>query len=318
MQLTRSWITVLAFSASLCAARAQDAEPSFTGADSVLTFSDSLAIFQMIDSLMTMDLDGGSQLAFRLSYNSNVLAAGRTLGIEQFGLAPGISYYHKSGVYADVSTYWSRDFDPNLYLTTATVGYIHLFSNKFSAIASYDHYFYNYGDEEDYYIPYSNAVTVSPFLELKPISVRLDYSFYFGDAYANRIMPGISFNVVKKNFLGTERISLYPSVYVLFGDELLTTIELVRPPNLVQALINIKNYGTPFSIEITEKKVFGLMNYAFSAPLNISLKNWLFNLTYTYSIPKAIDDEPLTISNSGFISASIVYYLRLTGSKSSL
>ena len=65
---------------------------------------------------------GGSQLAVRLSYNSNVLSAGRTLGIENFGLAPGLSYYHKSGLYADVSGYWSKDFDPSYYLNDCIRG----------------------------------------------------------------------------------------------------------------------------------------------------------------------------------------------------
>ena len=63
-----------------------------------LSFDDSLSIFYLIDSLLQQgDLDV-SQLAFRLSYNSNVLSTGRTLGIENFGLSPGISYYHKSGL----------------------------------------------------------------------------------------------------------------------------------------------------------------------------------------------------------------------------
>lgn len=37
----------------------------------------------------------------RMGYNSNVVAASRTLGFNQFGVAPGISFYHKWGLYAD-------------------------------------------------------------------------------------------------------------------------------------------------------------------------------------------------------------------------
>src|SRR6187399_3547601 len=106
-----------------------------------LSFDDSLSIFYLIDSLLQQGDLNVSQVAFRLSYNSNVLSTGRTLGIENFGLTPGISYYHWTGLYADVSGFWSKDFDPSYYLTIASVGYMHDFSKKFSVMAGYDHYF---------------------------------------------------------------------------------------------------------------------------------------------------------------------------------
>lgn len=275
--------------------------------DSLFTFSDSLAIFRLIDSLMTLEEDATSSLSLRIGYNSNILDAGRTLGIEQFGLSPGITYYHKSGIYADVTGYWSRDFDPKYYLTTLSVGYLHLIDDKFSVLSAFDHFFYH--DADDYYIPYSNAVSVSGMLDLKPVSFRLDYSLYFGDAYANRIMPGISGNLRKKNFLGFDRITFYPSVYVLLGDEQITEIEVVRPSSLQEALMNIQKYGDRFGYRSKERSVFGIMNYAFSAPLNLTVGNWLFNITYTYNIPRALTDEPLALDNSGYLSASVVFNL---------
>jgi hypothetical protein len=317
MQQPARWTTVLILSAALGSTQAQIPDSLLSKPDSTLTFGDSLAVFRMIDSLMALDIEIRSELAIRLGYNSNILAAGRTLGIEQFGLAPAITYYHKSGLYADITTYWSKDFDPHAYLTTATIGYLHLFANKFSATAGFDHYFYNSGEEYSF-IPYSNALTLSPSLELNPFSVRLDYSFYFGDAYANRIMPGVSGNLRKKNFLGFDRVTFYPSFYVLFGDELITELEWTRPANLAEALDNARTYGTTSGITITERKVFGLMNYAFSAPLNLATNNWLFNVTYTYSIPRPIGNEPFTLTNSGFISASVVFYIEFGRDKSPL
>ena len=75
-----------------------------------LSFGDSLSIFYMIDSLLQQGDLNTSQLALRVSYNSNVLSTGRTLGIENFGLSPGVSYYHKSGLFADV-----RLLEPQLW-----------------------------------------------------------------------------------------------------------------------------------------------------------------------------------------------------------
>lgn len=298
----------LLFITSLAPLRAQVPDSLRSTPDSLLTFSDSLAIFRLIDSLMTLEEANASILAFRLGYNSNILDAGRTLGIEQFGLSPGITYYHKSGIYADVTAYWSRDFAPSLYLTTLSAGYLHMIGDKFSVLAAFDHYFYNYDD--DYFVPYSNAATVSATLDFEPLSIRLDYSLYFGDAYANRIMPGISGNLRKKNFLGFDRISFYPSVNILFGDELITEIEIVRPSSPQEALMNIQKYGDRFGYRITERKVFGLMNYAFTAPLYLTVGNWLFNVAYTYSIPRAVGNEPLPLDNTGYISASVVFNVK--------
>lgn len=281
------------------------------------SFADSLAIFKLIDSLMTMEIQEASQMAFRMGYNSNVLMAGRTLGITQFGLSPGVSYYHKTGLFADVTSYWSRDFDPSFYLTTASVGYMHLFSSKFSVIANYDHYFYMQEDRDELTY-FRHALSASPTITTKYVTFRVDYSYFFGATAANRIMPALSFNLKRNKVLGLDHISFYPTVLVLFGDEKYSTIEFERPATLVEALLNIQQYGTRFSPKITEHKVFGVMNYAFSFPLNVSAGNWIFNTTYTYNIPKALDGEPLTLKESGFLSASIIYYLDFGRNKSSL
>lgn len=297
----------LLFFGFLVPLRAQVPDSLKSTPDSLLTFSDSLAIFRLIDSLMTLEEGNASALAVRLGYNSNILDAGRTLGITQFGLSPGITYYHKSGLYADVTAYWSRDFEPRLYLTTLSAGYLHTFGDKFSVMAAFDHFFYRFGD--DYFIPYLNSASISSMLDFKPVSFRLDYSLYFGDAYAHRIMPGISGNIRKKDFLGFDRITFYPSAYVLFGDEQITEIEVVRPSSVEEALANIQKYGDRFGYRIKERTVFGIMNYAFSAPLNFTVGNWLFNVTYTYNIPRALGDEPLPLENSGYLSASVVFNL---------
>ena len=311
----KRWVFVLMFTTSSGWSTAQSVDSVFSKHE--FTSADSLTIFQLIDSLMTMEDLESSQLVARLNYNSNILSAGRTLGIEQFGLAPGLSYYHKTGLFADVTTYWSNDYDPEFYLTTTSVGYMHIFSRKFSTLVSYDHFFYHRLDDDEF-VPYTNAVTVSPFLDLKPFCLRLDYSFYFGDAYANRIMPGVSVKLKKKDFLGFDRVTIYPSFYVLMGDETLTEVELESPDSPKEALENWYKYGTRFTPVLKEKNVFGVMNYAFSIPLNMTVKNWFFNLSYTYNIPKALEGETLTIEEGGFISAGISYYINMKSRKMQL
>jgi hypothetical protein len=304
-------------SCSLLKAQDVDSLKQVKGA-ALLSYSDSLDIFHLIDSLLTLeDNTNGSQIAARLSYNSNVLSAGRTLGIENFGLSPGVSFYHTSGLYADVSAFWSKDFEPKYYLTILSAGYMRSFSKVFTLMAGYDRYQYN-TEVDDAYIPYRNAVTLSPYLDLKPFTIRADYTYYFGDDHVHRIMPSVSLNLVKKNLFKIERITFAPAVYLLFGDETLTEIKFDPPETILEAIQNMNKYGTRYKIIVIEKTVFGLMNYAFSFPLMVSHKNWSFSFSYTYSIPRALDDEPLLLSESSFLAGGITYYINLKKKKLSL
>lgn len=314
MRCSQQWFIILIISVSSCKLFAQDTTALLSKQDSLLTFSDSLNIFRLIDSLMNMEEFSTSQLAVRLGYNSNVLWAGRTLGIEQFGLSPGISYYHKTGLFADVSSFWSKDFEPKYYLTILTGGYMHSFSKRFSIIASYDRYFYNLADD---YIPYNNAITVTPFIELKPVTFRLDYSFFFGDYSVHRLMPSVGVTLQKKNFIKLDRISFFPTVYTLFGDQ--TFSEIIFPTTRQEwiAAILRARQGLPW-YTIETRRVFGLMNYAITAPLSIRNHHWNFTASYTYNIPKALPGETLTLENSSFISASFTWFFDLNRKKSPL
>jgi len=313
MGLCRRWLLAIILAISAATAHAQEADSLvLSNVEDVLSFEDSLSIFSLIDSLLQNAEIEVSQFGVRLAYNSNVLSAGRTLGIENFGLSPGLSYYHKSGFYGDLSGFWSKDFDPKYYLTIASVGYIYSFPKVFSIMAGYDRYFYNM-QSDDEYIPYKNTLSVVPLFEVKPFMLALNYSYYFGDAYVNRIMPSLALVLEKKKFLKIDKVSLSPTFYMLMGDETLTELELDGP-----SLRNYKEYGTWFRIIETNKRVFGIMNYAFSVPLSVTHKNWSFMFSYTYNIPKALPGEPLTISESSYLSGSISYFISTARKKFSL
>lgn len=315
MRCSGQWFLIIIISVSSCKLFAKDTDALLSKPDSLLTFSDSLNIFRLIDSLMNMeDFSISSQLAVRLAYNSNVLWVGRTLGIEQFGLSPGVSYYHKSGLFADISSFWSKDFEPKYYLTIFTGGYMHSFSKKFSVLASYDHYIYNL---ENDYIPYNNAITITPFYELKPVNFRLDYSFFFGDNSVHRLMPSVSVTLEKKDIFKLDRISFFPTVFILFGDQ--TFSEIIFPTTRqewIAAALRVRQ-GLPW-YTIETKRVFGLMNYALAAPLSIRNNHWTFTVSYIYNIPKALPGETLTLDNSSFISASFIWFFDLSRKKSPL
>lgn len=312
MGLCKRWLYLTIMLASSYPLQAQDADSLLPlSTDSILSYSDSLSIFYLIDSLLALEeIEPGSQLAVRLAYNSNVLSAGRTLGVEQFGLSPGVSYYHKSGLFADISSYWSKDFEPNYYLTILSAGYMHTFTRHFSMIAAYDRYFYN-TEVENEFIPYKNALSLTPYVDLNLVSFRFDYTYYFGDKNVHRLMPSVSLNLEKRGLFKIDKVMLAPAFYALFGNEELVEIEIVYPETLLELLQNYKRYGTPYKTLVTESNVFGVMNYAFSLPLTVNHRNWSFFISYTYTIPKALPGEPLLLSESGFLAAGLTYYINL-------
>jgi hypothetical protein len=277
-------------------------DPYLSELDSMMERGDTLRLFSLIDSVMNMEAPViKSQLITRLGYNSNVVSASRTLGFNQFGMAPGVSYYHKSGMYADVTGYWSNEYSPNYYLTVASAGYMNSPTKWWSFMAEYNRYLYS-DVSEDIYIAYKNNVGVSNFFDVKPFTFRLDYQYYFGDKQAHRINPSVMLNLEKRNLGKIDRITFFPTVSLLTGSEQITEYKPYAQ-TLAGALIRLRR-GLPQFYEETQTK-FGILNYSFVAPLSINIKDWFFILSYTYNIPKSLPGETITLVNSGYISASI-------------
>ncbi len=301
-------ITIIGSACSI-AARGQQADslllrndPYIIELDSMLAAGDTLQLFSLIDSLINLpDKPVKSQLMTRLGYNSNVVAASRTLGINQFGVAPGVSFYHKSGAYADVTSYWSQEYSPSFYLTVGSVGYMNSPTKWWSYMAEYSRYMYSNASQNEY-IAYKNNVGVSNFFDIKPFTFRLDYQFYFGDKQAHRINPSVMINFQKRNLGKITRISFYPTVSLLMGSEQITEY-LPYSNTLIGALYRQRNRLPLYYVHTRTE--FGLLNYSFVAPVSINIKNWYFILSYTYNIPKALSGETITLINSGYISASV-------------
>ncbi len=275
---------------------------------SLLTLEDSLSIFSMIDSLLQLpDIKETSQLLVRIGYNSNIVSAQRTLGLSQFGISPGVSYYHKSGLYADYSGYWSQEYDPDYYLSVLSGGFLYSPTKAYSFVAEYSKYLYS-NSGSDISIPYTNSIGVSNFFELRPVTFRLDYQFYFGEKIAHRIAPGISLSLEKKNWHKIDRILFYPTFSMLLGSEVITEY-VPYTKTVLGVLFRVRN-GLPLYYT-QDKTEFGVMNYSFTAPINIRVRDWSFMLSYTYNIPKSLPGEELGLTDSGYFSASISRYIRL-------
>jgi len=283
---------------------------STTKAPAVLADSslNNLSILQLIDSLVRAPklFERGSKLVTRLGYNSNIIAASRTLGFSQFGLSPGISYYHKTGIYLDATAYWSQEYSPNLYLTIPSIGYLNSVK-KWTMNFEYSRYIYSFSDSANN-LPYTNSIGASNFFDLKPFLFRLDYSLYFGAKTVHRLMPGIMLNFEKRNWHGIRRILLYPGFNVLLGNEKwqVTRYFMTVPPE--NANTPIKQNKPIFGSALDSYNEFGALNYSISLPLSINYKDWGFLLSYVYNFQQVLPNEPIVVTNSGYISFSITRY----------
>lgn len=320
--MKKTWVTLLIFIGCCASLKAQQLDSLLANdkiiaeLDELLSSDDSLSILTLIDSIMHLPEDEPkSQLALRVGYNSNVVAAARTIGFNQFGLAPGISYYHKSGAYADVTGYWSPEYSPDYYLTVASAGYMQSIGQHWSFLGEYSHYFYS-DTGEGTYIPYTNNIGVTNFFEFGKLNFRFDYYLYFGEKVAHRFMPGLGLNLEKKNWKGIKRILLFPSVNILFGTEEVTAYsrEIRAYTNKPLEILYRRNHNLPLFYtyyQPVNSTAFGVMNYSLSAPLSVAIKNWTFLASYTYNFPIPLHNEELGLTNSGYLSFSITRYISL-------
>lgn len=282
-------------------------DPYIAELDSILASGDSTDLLLWIDSLINLpEPKLRSQLNVRLGYNSNVVSASRTLGFNQFGVAPGVSFYHKSGLYVDATGYWSKEYDPQYYLTVGTAGYMNSPTTWWSIMGEYNRYFYSELDE-DTYIAYKNTVGLYNFFHVNLFTFRFDYQLFFGDKTAHRFTPSVMLNLEKRNWGKIDRIAFYPIASLLFGSEQITTLEPYSR-TLLGILYRMRN-GLPLYYEVN-KTEWGILNYSFVAPVSVSINRWTFMVSYTYNIPRALPGETLELVNSGYLSASISKLIR--------
>jgi hypothetical protein len=289
----------------VCLSQTDSTEPSTV---SEFTSSDSLSIFQLIDSLLNLnDEKEKSQLAIRVGYNSNIVATGRPFELGQFGISGGSAFYHKSGLFVDATGYWSNEYSPSYFLTAGSLGYMKSFKKGWSMLTEYTRYFYNLS-EEYASVSYLNNVTATALWEYKKLNTRFDYSLYTGEKIGHRLTPSISLHLEKRKWKKIRKISFYPTVSVMTGIEQVTRYEKLYDTRL-QALFRIRNNLPLFRETVVNE--FGVMNYGLMAPLSIAIKNWNLLLNYTYNIPIKLPGETTNLTNSGYLSFSIVRYFEI-------
>lgn len=306
--------------------------------------ADSLDILDLIDSLIRTDFRY-SQMSVRLGYTSNITYAGRNFGIQQYGFGMGASYYHKSGLFTDVSGYWNSDITPAYNPTILSAGYMGILTKKWTFTTSYDHYFYQKSDTDELaYYPITNSANISTYLEWKHLTFSMDYSYMFGEEQAHRLRGNVMLTLAKDNWGFIDRFVFMPTASLLMGNAYVYQLTPVYPTLNLETRYAIRQimfeqYGEMYvrhlwrnqkeeylALEneiyqnnkdqlsdyiVTSDNVFGIMNYSLSAPFYFYLNNFTFALSYHYNIPVALPGEELTLENNSYLSATLIYNIPL-------
>lgn len=349
------YLVVVLFTAEFFPLRAQDF-PSDSAMTALLRSDEELlaellsqdttSLLDLLDSLMALRA-GYSMLSVSTGYISQITNAGRDFGIEQYGLHLSAAYYHRSGLYGDITGYWNSDLEPNYNPTVINLGYMRSLGRRWMLNAGYEYFWYNQGgtqnvDEPAPAYPLRHSFNLSGYYDLKWLSTGPDYSFLLGDETAHRLRWSVmsNINIRTKGFI--DRINIMPGAGILLGNANVyslnatyayTKAEIFRfvhrqmvgeygigvirwlrqndRPRYQQLFEETyQKYQSDFEVyELETDNVFGLMNCSLFLPVQFYAGNFGFSIQYQFNIPVALPGEDIELDPNSFFGFGFFYRL---------
>tara|TARA_R110001583_G_scaffold67308_3_gene192578 strand:- start:35919 stop:36788 length:870 start_codon:yes stop_codon:yes gene_type:complete len=250
---------------------------------------------EVIYELTTL-LNNSEFLYISTTYNSDTYFSGRDIGINQYNIAPQISYTHTNGIFASLSGIYYSEFVPKWDLTSATVGFSKNFGKKklIKYSISYSKYFYSNAINNIYNNTFNVGLGIRN--NKRNMGTQLIGSYLFGQDQSFEIASRsfIDFNLLKKQ---NSSLKLKPQLNIIVGKQ---TIELAR-------IVKVKGQSLT---QYTENDVFDLINNQINIPLIYSSKSFDFEVGYNINFPFPIGDET-NLKTTGFFNVSIGYLIGL-------
>lgn len=299
---------------------------------------DSMSLFMLFDSVLNAPTLK-SEIGIRFGYASSRLTAGRDFSTQQQGYTPGISYFHKSGIYLDAGAYF--DVNESIY----NQGILHLgymwAPNEKWTINPYVERVFPHAKADDVA---RTATGIGLSFENKWIEPGLDYGALWQEGdISHRLIPSLNKMIRLGNWGFLKNINVYPSFAVMMGNTSVFTYRfttnevenyLVRIQQLsneeINRLVQTGQITTQQAIKIRftqrylssleddeieelvevinpldEDNTFQALSYNFSLPLSFQINKTSFMIGYSYAIPIQLPGESLTLDPSGFVSFSI-------------
>ena len=180
-------------------------------------------LFGLIDSILTLEPSTPpSELNVRMSYSSNVTNGGRDFNFNQYGLSPGISFFHKSGFFADVGGFWNSEFDPQYSITIGSLGYLGNIGESFSFSTSFDKWFFHIDNESEISESPDKSFNTSLEFSKKVLSLGINYSYLFGPSQAHRLSGDLGARWQTKKWIKNAVIAIQPTFTALYGNQVIT------------------------------------------------------------------------------------------------
>ncbi len=254
-------------------------------------YSEDAIIDDLINSLKKYQF-----LYVSVAYNSDTYFAGRDIGIDQFNIAPQLTYANSNGLYASLSGIYYSEFEPQWDVTTASLGFSKNFGKQqlFKYNVSFSKYFYA-NDADNIF---SNTLNLGLGVRSKDRSIgtQITGSFLFGDEQSFQISSRsyVSINLVKNKKM---TLKFRPQLNIIAGKQ---TIELTR--------VYIENREPV--VEYIENDIFDVINTQINIPLQLNLNSFDVELGYNLNLPSAIGTEDV-LDSTGFFNLTLSYLIDL-------
>ena len=242
---------------------------------------DTIAILQTYDALK------GGFLYASVSYDEQAYFSGRDFNIDQFGLAPSLTYLSSFGTYLFAGGSYYSELDPAWDLYAIGAGqFLSLGTKKQWSVSS--SYVYSFLGEDSEGL---NTHRISSSISYKINSIQLSVAggYLFGADPSYYLSTSVNYEMTLAQ-IGAFKLTFEPNLYMLLSQQ-----------NIIEQ-VSFFRY--------TESTVFDRINSKFELPLTLDNNTLDITLSYTRNFPNNLfEDEDL--SSSGYVSISLGWLIPL-------
>ena len=282
MRLFSFFILLVCWSSLSLAQNPESEEPS--DIDELL---DELFVVDTLAVLKAYNELKGGFLYASISFDEQAYFSGRDFDIDQFGLAPSLTYLSSGGTYLFTGGSYYSELDPAWDLFALGAGQFWSLGTEkqWSVSSSYTHSFLSQDSEELNTHRLSSSVSY----KLDPLQFNVAGGYLFGADPSYYFTSSITYETTLAQ-IGAFELTFEPNLYLLFSQQ-----------NIIEQVSFFR---------FTESTVFDRINSQLELPFTLDNNTLDITLSYTRNFPKNLfEDEDL--SSSGYFSISLGWLIPL-------
>lgn len=236
----------------------------------------------------------------------------REYGDHALSLSPSVVYSHPSGFYGQLAGYYFRQSAPPRYsFTDLEVGYANELAPAWTYSLSLDRVFFTQalasGEPR-----INNGFEANTAYTLGPLSLALDYNFFFQKQKAQTVALALNGTLKKADWLGAEAVSLAPGAEVFWGSPLavLRYGGVYTAPGTAPGPGTRRRNSKNSSTLPDETASPGLMGYELTLPLAYTRYPLAYTLTGHYVAPVRAGAETESLPRAAYASFRVEFTFR--------